>query len=370
MRANFGQVPFRYPLERVVSDSVRTSQWPRLPREPSFPPEVVYAILAAVAPTDDERKTYAATCSLVCRYWARILSPYLFKTTKLQRKGDADILSILIEQPKCLIPTFLTSLTIQERACDAWAYSVAMLLAHRLPNLQNLILERDPLSPLQWKEVQRSMPPSISRSLPALYSAYKGVTTLTLVNHHFPSFATFTQLVSVLPVLKSLQCNCVTWGERPNNPRLLRAPGRLSTIQMQKCEGYWQMIQLFTARWGRLPLDWEPSSKCPELNYNDSLLIHALLNFKHTLSPPVSEYTLKALFTSSTERRTCAYYFPFFQFLNQEFIFRVLEHRFDAWITRKSDSMGSCVFSMCLSLARWSHQDLPYGLTNQHNKLS
>ncbi|PSR74483.1 hypothetical protein PHLCEN_2v9780 [Hermanssonia centrifuga] len=303
VRANFGQTPFRYSIEHIVADSLRKHQFPRLSKLSLLPSEIIHVILAALTSNGDEYKPYMVACSLVCRYWSKILSPYLFKTIKLRSKGDMDFLSTLIEQPGSCIPASLTHLTIHEHACDVWAHYVAMSLSHKFPNLRILQQERDYLTPFQWKDIQKSMPPSISGSIPALYSAYKGVTTFVLINHHFPSFAVFTQLVSALPVLETLDCRRVTWDTRPENPRLLRAPGRLSTLQVQDCDRYWQMIQLFTARWGRSPLDWEPPLKCPELNYNDSLLVHPLLNLTQALFPPVPDYKIKFLFVCSAEER-------------------------------------------------------------------
>ncbi len=310
VQANFGREPFHYAIEYIKADSLRKHRFPMAPKIPFLPSEIICVILSALASKDDKRQPYIVACSLVCRYWSKILSPYLFKTLKLRSQDDMGMLSTLTEQPNSCIPASLTRLTIHEHACSAWAHNIAMSLSHKLPNLRILQQERDHLTPSQWKTITQSTPPFVSRSLPALYSAYKGVTTFILINHHFPSFAVFTQLVSALPVLETLDCRRVTWDTRPENPRLLRAPGRLSTLQVQDCDRYWQMIQLFTARWGRSPLDWEPPLKCPEFNYNDSLLVHPLLNLNQALFPPVHDYKIKFLFACSAEERVCAYRFP------------------------------------------------------------
>ncbi len=304
VRANFGQQPFRYPIARIIRDSSRETQWPRPPKPPSFSSEIIYIILGGLAPNNDMDKTHMVSCSLVCRYWSRILSPYLFRTIKLQSKDEMDVMSAQVDNSNRQMSAAITSLTVHERAHDVWAYKVAMSLANRCHNLKTLTQERDPLDRLGWEIIRQCTPPGISRSLPALYSAYRAVTTFVLINQHFSSFAALTQLVSAFPVLKTLKCERITWDKRPDNPRLLRAPRCLSTIQVECCDTDWRMAQLFIARWGRLPLDWDPSSKSPELHRNDSLFVHGLLNTEDTQPFDTSEL----LFASSTDNHACAYW--------------------------------------------------------------
>ncbi len=304
-------------MGRVMRDSLRETQWPRPPKPPPLPSEVISIILADLAPNEsnDNYKTYMTSCALVCRYWWQKCSPYLFKTIELRSKADVDILSALIEKPNSyLAAASITSLKIHERAGEVWAYNVAVSLAHRFPRLRALRQERDGAAYFgRETQIKQHTPPRISGSLPALYSAYRTVTTFVLINHHFRSFAALTQLVSALPVLETLKCEHVTWDQRPDNPRLLRAPRRLSAVEVRFGDANWRMIELFTARWGRLPLDWEPSSKCPELGHGDSLLVHGLVNLKDMRSSLRLkrfdlEHQFAIRFTTSIEKRICAYH--------------------------------------------------------------
>ncbi|PSR72272.1 hypothetical protein PHLCEN_2v11864 [Hermanssonia centrifuga] len=300
VRANFGHEPFAYAVEDVVKALEETSsqpRWPSFPRLPSFPSEILQFVLDALHLTIDEDdsgdtneyKRTINSCALTCRYWSRVCCPYLFESITIRSKEDLNTLLDLMARPDSHIPSSILRLEIWEGS-DVWAHNVAMSLASKLPKLETVTHERmgDPT----WKNAQRRTPPQISRSS-AFYSAYQVVTTLVLKNHHFSSFAALTQLVKALPKLDVLKCEYLSWEERPYNPRLLRAASHLSTVQVEY-GGRWELIQLFTARWGRLPLDWDPSSKCPELNPSDLSLVHELLKLivrqKH---PPTYEFSLR-----------------------------------------------------------------------------
>ncbi|PSS37058.1 hypothetical protein PHLCEN_2v1097 [Hermanssonia centrifuga] len=276
VRANFGHEPFRYPIGRIMRDSSRKTQWPRSPKPQSLPSEVISTILkfAALAP----RKEGIAWAALVCRYWYRRCLPYLFKSIALRSKSDMDILYALVTQrPRThILGPSITDLdhhlALEETHSEVWAYGVAVSLANRLPHLLRLEQRRDYS---YWELIQSRTPPRISTSLPALYSAYKAVTTFSLTRYHFRSFAAFTQLVSALPVLETLKCKDVTWNDRPDNPRLLRAP--LSRIEVYGAAAKSRrMIQLFTIGWG----SWKPTPKYPVLGCYESKLIKGLVDME------------------------------------------------------------------------------------------
>lgn len=307
-----------------MRDFTCETQWPRLSKPRTLPSEVIGVILAALVPNDLDHsynKKHIAWCALVCRHWYRKCSPYLFKTIKLHSKGDMNILYARIEKPGSHIPgASITSLTLNEGDGDVWAYNVALSMANKLPHLHKLHQARE--NAYDWKVIRSRIPPRISTSLPALYSAYTMVTTFILENHRFRSFAAFTQLISALPVLETLKCKYVTWEERPNNPRLLRAPRRLSTIEIALASRQsGQMFQLFTARWGA----WKPTSKYPELGCNDSKLIHGMVDIHDPNIPDPFGVASKIRFATFADE--CAYCFVCLISLDECYNFRALDLR-------------------------------------------
>lgn len=302
--------------------SHKTQCWrPAKPR--SLPSEVINIVLAVVnanisiiladsytKPFDtSEFKKQIASYALVCHHWYRILSPYLYKTITLHSKGDMDILYARIEKPRGLVTgADITSLALIEADNDVWAYGAAALLASRLPHLFMLHQERN-FEQFSWDVIQSRTPPRISTALPALYSAYKMVTTFSLAVHHFRSFAALTQLVNALPVLETFRCARVTWDKCPDNPRLLRAPRRLSRIEVfgVKVDGVslGQLIQLFTARCGA----WKPTARYPELGCNDSKLVRTLMEDIPSMSAHTgsSECVIECATIAETDK--CAFCF-------------------------------------------------------------
>ncbi|KAJ3527320.1 hypothetical protein NM688_g8144 [Phlebia brevispora] len=147
----------------------------------------------------------------VCRRWAHLVRPLVFKRIILRGRGDLMQLLPMLNDPKRRIYAgyLLGELDIAEQLRTPWIHNVPLRLLPKLGlSVKNTTLKLQNTRPFPRNQIVSSIHGVLPRRSPRFSS---GVRELKFSRVHFRTFEHLVRLIKELPSLLSLECTEVTW---------------------------------------------------------------------------------------------------------------------------------------------------------------
>ncbi|KAJ3547126.1 hypothetical protein NM688_g5433 [Phlebia brevispora] len=148
--------------------------------------------------------------ALVCKRWATVIQPRLFKEIELHGKERTSTLVSLLKQPTSRISHYVQNiqgdLDGEEQLRDPWIHHIRLSLLPQLPMVE-LDKVRLTLEIKESKKMLSSIFPC-PRYRPQFSS---GVCKLKLMDVHFRSLEHLVRLLKEMPSVEKVECERVTW---------------------------------------------------------------------------------------------------------------------------------------------------------------
>lgn len=215
-----------------------------------LPPELVQHIINQLTPRDlwvKVQKRDLNTCALVCRHWARICRPVIFRALNLRDRNDVVSLISFVQSPISIIRDYLHTIRLMPNAEDRpWVHLLSTSLYPLLLPYQVMLISLTLEGPLSSSLPSiRTIHPMLPRS-PASLSTR--IAYLALRNIHFSRINSLMHLVWELPDLTYFIGEQLTWPQiTPAVPQgwLRRTSRRPSvSVTLERCSDYWIAVWL------------------------------------------------------------------------------------------------------------------------------
>ena len=162
---------------------------------------------------DQEKKRHLSLLGRICRYWARLCRPNLFRSITLRNPDDVKHFREILDAPAVLGLQPVASMVVAVKAKVAhkdppWIHLAMFLLDHKLRSDSGMEVELLPSAKNTW----RTLHPSLPRAVPGPRNP---ITTLLLDGLHFSSARVLSHLLSALPTLHALQAYTLTFDVEP-----------------------------------------------------------------------------------------------------------------------------------------------------------
>lgn len=247
-----------------------------MPPSAYLPPELVDHIINFIALPGQPSRTLVssdkhelALLSLTCRLWAARLQPLLFDTLRLTSQASVRELLALLSASHGRLGGYIAVLQIAglEQNRPTWLHLVHLVLIPKLPARTRASLRVEiaigPTAP-RWfgHSLYTTLPRSPPFTSPLFYK-------LTLSGTRFRSPSDLLRLVASMPLLETISCYEVEWGDSWSEAQnivlpLRRTVSNLKEVYMLACSSCWEALGLFVGA------RWLPSTPVSEVNH-DSL---------------------------------------------------------------------------------------------------
>ncbi|KAJ3553073.1 hypothetical protein NM688_g3810 [Phlebia brevispora] len=163
----------------------------------------------------DSGKVYASKqqlgqIALVCRRWAKLIRPMIFKEIKLRNRDDVVTLLSFLRCPTSVISGYIDYLYLELSVTLypylPWVHTVCSVIHPRLARQPRLQLKIE--GPLPANKIMKGVHEMLPRSYPYFSS---GLRRLTLNNTQFKTFGHLVSTIGEMPTLEEVSLWKVTW---------------------------------------------------------------------------------------------------------------------------------------------------------------
>jgi hypothetical protein len=219
----------------------------------NFPPELFDIILWFIthdqvgneAYRGKEQKRVLSLCSLVCRHWARICRPLIFRSIALRSASDLSLFKHTLLTPPPLdllsLAKYVKNLYVEVKHIEPpWAHRLRSDLAHILSTecQLNLIVDASALEEISTARSVKVIFDTLPRTLPSAHACFF---SLEFSSIHFRDTVSLYRLISMCRILQELYLNDLTWDIAPSAdvvmPSTTRALSHLNSIMIWSDKG-------------------------------------------------------------------------------------------------------------------------------------